>query len=111
MQPYHKNEETARQDYIDNVLMKTKETEEYRLELYGQCQQCGKPNTFFSWCNTCNAARFRDAFSTWTSGNEEIDYFIQNAQIYAWDYRLVLEWYPWEMFSYLEKIGEGGYGI
>ena len=23
---------------------------------------------------------------------------------------MVLEWYPWELFSEIEKIGEGGYG-
>src|SRR5581483_1051489 len=59
------------------------------------------------WCNTCH---FQKAFSTWTSGNKEIDYFIQNTQIHAWDYQLILEWYPWELFSEIEKIGQGGYG-
>jgi hypothetical protein len=50
------------------------------------------------------------AFSTWTSGNKEIDYFIQNTQIHAWHNRLVLEWFPWEIFSEIEEIGKGGYG-
>ena len=27
-----------------------------------------------------------------------------------WNCELVLEWYPWETFSEIEKIGEGGYG-
>ncbi|CAG8629387.1 8784_t:CDS:2, partial [Ambispora gerdemannii] len=34
---------------------------------------------------SCNATRFKKAFSTWTSGNAEIDYFIKNTQINAWN--------------------------
>ena len=43
------------------------------------------------------------------SGNKEIDYFIQNTQLHAWDYHLALEWYPWSTFSEIEEIGKGGY--
>ena|SRR5438874_8633579 len=35
---------------------------------------------------------------------------IQNNQIHAWAYYLVLEWYPWSTFSEIEEIGKGGYG-
>src|SRR5215208_7064777 len=49
-------------------------------------------------------------FDKWTSGNNEIDYFIQNTQINAWRNWLVLEWYPWENFAEIEEIGKGGYG-
>src|SRR5947209_12525911 len=55
-------------------------------------------------------ADFRKNFDKWTSGNKEIDYFIQNTQIHAWQWRLVLEWYPWSTFSEVEEIGKGGYG-
>src|SRR5947209_19044898 len=55
-------------------------------------------------------ADFRKEFDKWTSGNKEIDYFIQNTQIYAWDNYLVLEWHPWEKFSEIKEIGKGGYG-
>ena len=39
-----------------------------------------------------------------------MDYFIQNTQIDAWNYDLVLEWSPWSNFSDVEEIGKGGYG-
>src|SRR5947209_4030972 len=55
-------------------------------------------------------ADFRKNFDKWTSGNKEIDYFIQNTQIHAWNQFLVLEWYPWENFSDIEEIDQGGYG-
>jgi len=52
---------------------------------------------------------FPKDLSKWTSGNKEIDYFIQNTQVHAWDFNLVLEWYPWEAFSEIEEIGKGGH--
>ena len=57
----------------------------------------------------CNAARFRNDFDKWTSGNKEIDYFMQNTQIHARNSMQVLEWYPWSSFSEIEEIGKGGY--
>ena len=84
-------------------------SEEQRLECYDRCNECTKANTGHYWCKSCNATRFKKDFSTWTSGNKEIDYFIQNTQIHAWREYLVLEWYPWKIFSEIEKIGQGGY--
>ncbi len=103
----------AYQDFIDNVFIDTKETEEQRLTKYGRCEECHEINTDkwddVTWCLTCTSAHFRKDFDKWTSGNKEIDYFIQNTQIHAWNDQLVLEWYPWENFSNIEEIGKGGY--
>lgn len=101
---------------MDNVLIEITpdhpnyKTEEYRLQKYGQCPECDKVNTSKAWCRTCNATRFQQAFSKWSSGNKEIDYFIQNTQIHAWKWEFALEWYSWETFSEIERIGQGGYG-
>src|SRR6266487_1990495 len=84
-------------------------TKDERLRKYGRCEECNEINTGWDWCLTCNSAHFRKDFDKWTSGNKEIDYFIQNTQIHAWNYYLVLEWYPWENFSNIEEIGKGGY--
>src|SRR6185369_7373256 len=83
-------------------------TEEQRLK-YGRCEECNEIKMYHDWCIACNATHFRDDFDKWTSGNNEIDYFIQNTQIHAWRYELVLEWYPWSTFSEIEEIGQGGY--
>ena len=88
-------------------MIENDETEEYRLKIYGRCKECNEIKKTLKWYNTCH---FQKAFSTCTSGNQEIDYFIQNTQIHAWDNLLMLEWYPWELFSEIEKIGQGGYG-
>ena len=85
-------------------------TKDERLEEYGRCEECNEINTADGWCRRCNAARFQKDFDKWTSGNKDIDYFIQNTQIHAWHNNLVLEWYPWENFSEIKEIGKGGYG-
>src|SRR5947209_3889671 len=85
-------------------------TEAQRLKGFGQCKECNEINTSDNLCRTCNVDHFQKDFFKWTSGNKEIDYFIQNTQIHAWDYRLILEWYPWETISGVEEIGKGGFG-
>jgi hypothetical protein len=61
-------------------------------------------------CNyTCNAIHFQQNFESWTSGNNDIDKFIQNTQLSAHnDAKEALEWIPYNRFSnikYIEKIG------
>src|SRR5439155_10445230 len=103
----HINEDS--QDFIDNVFIDIKWTEEERLDNYGRCEECNEINTGYKWCRICNAGHFRNDFDKWTSGNKEIDYFVQNSQIHAWYNQLALEWYSWSTFSEIEEIGKGGY--
>ena len=103
-------DEETYQDFISNVFIDRKETEEQRLKEYGRCEECNEINARDKWCISCNAAHFRKDFNKWTSGNNEIDSFIQNTQIHALNNWLVLEWYPWSTFSEIEEIGKGAYG-
>jgi hypothetical protein len=61
-------------------------------------------------CNyLCNAIHFRQNFINWTSGNEDIDKFIQYTQLSAHHYvSKALEWISYDRFyniKYNEKIG------
>ena len=49
--------------------------------LYGICEECNRPNTYIRWCNTCNVKRLQQNFKNWTSGNDNIDKFIHDAQL------------------------------
>ncbi|GES92494.1 kinase-like domain-containing protein [Rhizophagus clarus] len=54
------------------------------LEWFGMhCSVCGKKKTGFNWCRTCSAKHFQQNFRNWTSGNKDIDEFIQDAQLSA----------------------------
>src|SRR5437016_1006959 len=55
-----------------------------RYEYYGSCKECKQPNTSYpDWCQQCNAKRFQQNFQNWTSGNHDIDKFIQKTQLKA----------------------------
>src|SRR5690349_17261192 len=55
---------------------------------YDVCEECIQPNTGGEpygngWCQSCNAKHFQQNFKNWTSGNHDIDEFIQNSQLKA----------------------------
>src|SRR5579862_2903160 len=83
---------------------------EKRKQAYGICGECNEPGTGYKWCQPCNAKRFRDNFKNWTSGNKNIDEFIQQAQLNAVHYHKCLEWIPFEKFQNVAYITKGGFG-
>ena len=44
------------------------------------CKECNQ-ELYNSWCNACNAKHFQQNFKKWTSGNDDIDKFIQDTQL------------------------------
>ena len=76
----------------------------------GLCNECKQPNTGYRWCRLCNAKRFQQNFKNWTSGNDDIDKFIQDTQLSASGYYEVLEWIPYNRFYDIKYIAKGGFG-
>ncbi|EXX53116.1 Cla4p [Rhizophagus irregularis DAOM 197198w] len=83
---------------------------EKRKQVYGICGECNEPGTGWCWCQPCNAKRFKDNFKNWTSGNKDIDEFIQQSQLNAVYYGKYLEWIPFENFKDITYITRGGFG-
>jgi hypothetical protein len=83
---------------------------EKRKQVYGICGECNKPGTGWFWCQPCNAKRFKDNFKNWTSGNKDIDDFIQQSQLDAVHHKKYLEWIPFENFKDVTYITKGGFG-
>jgi hypothetical protein len=83
---------------------------EKRKQAYGICGECNEPGTGYRWCQSCNARRFKDNFKNWTSGNNDIDEFIQQSQLNAVYYKKYLEWIPFENFKNVTYITRGGFG-
>ena len=77
---------------------------------YGICGECNEPGTGYEWCQPCNAKRFKDNFKNWTSGNKDIDEFIQQSQLNAVHCKKYLEWIPFENFKDITYITRGGFG-
>jgi hypothetical protein len=61
-------------------------------------------------CNyICNAIYFQQQFINWTSGNNDIDKFIQDSQLSAHkDVSNVLEWIPYNRFYNVKCITKAG---
>ena len=49
-------------------------------------------------------------FKNWTSGNHEVDEFIQKVQLKANKRDEVLEWIEYDKFENVEYLAEGGFG-
>jgi hypothetical protein len=47
-------------------------------------------------------------FTNWTSGNEKIDYFIQEKQLKTYYSNNVLEWIPYNQFNEVKETGKNG---
>ena len=74
---------------------------------YGLCNECKQPKKSRCWCRTCN---FQQNFKNWTSGNNDVDKFIQKTQLKAINYYEILEWIEYDRFENIEHLAEGGFG-
>ncbi|CAG8485197.1 20152_t:CDS:2 [Gigaspora margarita] len=74
------------------------------------CITCKKFYTGWLWCQSCESEKFKQKFSSWTSGNPTIDKFIQNIQLNSERRAKVLNWIPYNEFSNIKKIAVGGFG-
>jgi ferredoxin len=79
------------------------QTKDYMMVFDNKCNKCKKCN------RVCYAMHLQQNFESWTSGNDDIDKFIQDTQLSAhYSTKEVLEWIPYNRFSdikYIEKIG------
>jgi hypothetical protein len=78
-------------------------TKSYMIVLGNKCKKCN---------HVCNTIIFQQNFENWTSGNVDIDKFIQNTQLSAhnFDANEALEWIPYDSFYDIKYITRGGYG-
>src|SRR5437764_13059499 len=85
---------------IDKLILNEELKERYKY--YGLCEECKQPNTGYNWCQNCNTKRFQQNFKNWTSGNNDIDKLIKNAQLSAKCHEEVLEWIEYDKFKDVE---------
>ncbi|RHZ73037.1 hypothetical protein Glove_233g15 [Diversispora epigaea] len=74
------------------------------------CPECNQNSYKYYWCKPCNSKQFQNDFNNWTSGNDKIDKFIQDAQLNADRNWKVIEWIPYDRFKDVKQIGKGGFG-
>ncbi|RHZ76135.1 hypothetical protein Glove_203g46 [Diversispora epigaea] len=57
-------------------------------------------------CNSKHFKHFKNDFNKWTSGNDAIDKFIQDAQLNANSRFEALEWIPYDGLEYIKQIAK-----
>src|SRR5581483_1918874 len=70
------------------------------------CKKCFKIYTDkdYKWCKPCQINNLKKNFTKWTSGNKQIDSFIQRRQLEI-DYNdKLFEWIPYNQFNEVKEI-------
>ncbi|CAB4442836.1 unnamed protein product [Rhizophagus irregularis] len=98
------------EEFILNDDLILNEELKKRYKEKGLCKECKQLNTGRGWCKLCNAKKFQQNFKNWTSGNHEVDKFIQKTQLKAKRYRDVLEWIEYDRFENVKYLAKGGFG-
>jgi hypothetical protein len=86
------------------------EYDESEKDKFG-CKKCGQgyTNEHYKWCKPC---QINDLDTNWTSGNEDIDKFIQSAQLNIRGFsETVVEWIPYDQLYNIEEIGKDKFAI
>ena len=110
-------------DYFFSLVKKNKELSEnekefckerfiYEFELNNaiykegkpkECNKCKLERYSNRFCEGCISLQLQSLFTTWTSGNNIIDDFIQQCQMKSSLPEYVLEWIPFEQFKKVTK--------
>ena len=98
---------TEEQECLIDKLILNKELKECYKEC-GLCKKCKQPKNNNDWCRICT---FQQNFKNWTSGNHDIDEFIQKAQLKAENTDQIIEWIEYDRFENIEFLAKGGFGV
>ena len=100
----HRNLTEEQKLLIDKLILNEELKKRYKK--YGLCGECKQPKTTI-WCRVCV---FQQNFKNWTSGNHDVDEFIQKAQLKANDENQIIEWIEYDRFENVEYLAKGGFG-
>ena len=89
------------------------DTKDYILVLQSKhekyCNKCYEKytNTDYKWCKPCQMNYSKSNFTSWTSGNEKVDDFIQKKQLEISHYSdVVFEWIPYNQLNNIKEISK-----
>ncbi|CAB4430520.1 unnamed protein product [Rhizophagus irregularis] len=89
---------------IDKLILNEELKKRYKG--YGLCKECKQPKNNYEWCS----CKFQQNFKNWTSGNNEVDKFIQKTQLKAKLCKEILEWIEYDRFKNVKYLAKGGFG-
>ncbi|GBC09162.1 hypothetical protein RclHR1_08650005 [Rhizophagus clarus] len=93
---------------IDKLILNEELKNRYKEN--GLCYECKQPYTGQDYCQARNSKHFQQNFKNWTSGNHDVDEFIQKAQLKAKNFNEAIEWIEYDQFEDIEYLANGGFG-
>ncbi|GBB86855.1 hypothetical protein RclHR1_01330009 [Rhizophagus clarus] len=100
---------TKEQEMLIDKLILNESLKDYYKKC-GLCKECKQPNTDVDWCLSCNSKNFIENFKNWTSGNLDIDIFIQKTQLKAKNRDEIIQWIDYDNFVNIENLSKEGFG-
>ncbi|CAG8442374.1 15466_t:CDS:2 [Dentiscutata heterogama] len=61
------------------------------------------------WCRYCAVEHFQNKYSTWTSGNKDIDLLIIKSHLFSQKSDQIIEWIPYKQLEDIQNMTKGGY--
>jgi hypothetical protein len=90
---------------IDKLILNEELKKCYKW--YGLCEECNRIKITDDWCNYCH---LQLNFKNWTSGNNDVDEFIQKSQLKTKYESQLIEWIEYDKFEDVEYLAKGGFG-
>src|SRR3954462_12734175 len=72
------------------------------------CENCQDECLATLYCEHCVRNYLVANFSTWTSGNDDIDNLIQQCQMETFKPNKIIEWIPYNNLQYIKYLTKGG---
>ncbi|GBB84445.1 hypothetical protein RclHR1_11000001 [Rhizophagus clarus] len=73
------------------------------------CEYCNRKCLATEYCEYCVQDYLKSKFSTWTSGNNDIDHLIQKCQIEALHPQMIVDWIPYNNLKNIKYLTKGGF--
>ncbi|POG62853.1 kinase-like domain-containing protein [Rhizophagus irregularis DAOM 181602=DAOM 197198] len=73
------------------------------------CENCNKKCLATSYCEYCVRNHLKGKFSSWSSGNNDIDNLIQKCQSETLNPNMITEWIPYNNLQKIEYLTKGGF--
>ena len=73
------------------------------------CENCKQECLATLYCEICVQNYLITKFSSWTSGNSDVDNLIQNCQMESFVPNMIIEWIPYNNLQNIEYLTKGGF--
>ncbi|RHZ44895.1 hypothetical protein Glove_707g71 [Diversispora epigaea] len=108
------NFENSNEEFLNKMSIHLKSNETKRKNCFKGITKDPKTNKYMMVLEYMPdehaSTHFKNNFCKWTSGNEKIDKFIQDAQLTASESKKAIEWIPYHGFKGIKEIAKGGFG-